>query len=47
MGLGLFIRRQIVLAHGGTMGVRSAPGHGATFTLEMPRRVAGEGKKAA
>ena len=35
-GLGLFIARSITEAHGGRLGVRSAPGRGATFTLELP-----------
>jgi len=37
-GLGLWIARAIVVAHGGTLGVESEPGKGATFTLELPRR---------
>jgi two-component system sensor histidine kinase KdpD len=35
-GLGLFIARSIAEAHGGSLKVRSAPGQGATFTLELP-----------
>ncbi|HET6280802.1 MAG TPA: MASE1 domain-containing protein [Polyangia bacterium] len=36
LGLGLFIVRQILLAHRGTITVDSEPGHGATFTLVLP-----------
>jgi len=35
-GLGLFIAREIVSAHGGSIGVDSAPGEGATFWFELP-----------
>jgi signal transduction histidine kinase len=35
-GLGLFIARSIVEAHGGWLDVESAPDQGATFTLELP-----------
>ncbi len=37
LGLGLFIVKGIVLAHGGTVGLESKPGKGATFWLELPR----------
>jgi signal transduction histidine kinase len=36
LGLGLFITRQIVEAHRGTLRVESQPGHGATFVVELP-----------
>ena len=35
-GLGLFIARSIVEAHGGTLEVKSARAQGATFTVELP-----------
>ena len=35
-GLGLYIARSIAETHGGTIGVSSAPGHGATFTVRLP-----------
>lgn len=37
LGLGLFITRQIALAHGGDVGVDSSPDAGTTFRLELPR----------
>ncbi|OJT27416.1 hypothetical protein BO221_05440 [Archangium sp. Cb G35] len=37
LGLGLYITRQIVLGHGGTVDVRSIPGDGTTFTVRLPR----------
>ena len=36
LGLGLYIGRQIALAHGGTLAVESDPARGATFTLDLP-----------
>ncbi|HYX20090.1 MAG TPA: PAS domain-containing sensor histidine kinase [Thermoanaerobaculia bacterium] len=36
LGLGLWIARQIVAAHGGRIGVEEAPGAGAVFYFELP-----------
>lgn len=36
LGLGLFISRQIVDAHGGSIHVTSQPGLGSTFVVELP-----------
>ena len=35
-GLGLYIVRELVEAHGGRIHVESSPGEGAHFTVELP-----------
>ena len=40
-GLGLSIVRAVVEAHGGRVGVRSTPGSGASFVVEVPLAAAG------
>ncbi|MBN1204257.1 MAG: PAS domain-containing protein [Myxococcaceae bacterium] len=45
IGLGLYIVRELVLAHGGTVEVSSTEAEGTTFTVALPRTasVAGDG----
>jgi PAS domain S-box-containing protein len=38
LGLGLYICRQIIEAHGGHIGVQSEPGAGSEFQVELPLR---------
>jgi signal transduction histidine kinase len=38
LGLGLFIVRHVVAAHGGTISVESSEGEGTTFLVRLPRR---------
>ncbi len=40
LGLGLYIVKRIVEAHGGTIRVESAPGEGAAFFVDLPQRAA-------
>ncbi len=40
VGLGLFIAREMVLAHGGSIAIRSNEREGTTFSLHVPRHAA-------
>jgi signal transduction histidine kinase len=39
LGLGLYITRELVKAHGGCIDVRSDDASGTTFTVSLPRSV--------
>jgi signal transduction histidine kinase len=41
LGIGLWLVRRIVEAHGGRIEVRSAPEEGSTFTMELPQQAPG------
>jgi len=36
-GLGLYLAKAVIDAHGGRIWVESAPGHGASFSFALPR----------
>jgi signal transduction histidine kinase len=40
LGLGLFIAREIAVAHGGSLSVKSDAEMGTTFTATIPRQAA-------
>jgi signal transduction histidine kinase len=48
IGLGLYIAREVVTAHGGTIDVTSSAGQGTTFTVRLPRhRAAADDRRPA
>jgi signal transduction histidine kinase len=46
LGLGLFVAREIVTAHAGTIAATSEPGSGTTFTVRLPAEPPGRRPRA-
>jgi signal transduction histidine kinase len=44
LGLGLFITKDILVSHGGTIDVRSSEDNGTTFTAKFPRSISNNAK---
>jgi two-component system CheB/CheR fusion protein len=40
-GLGLYIAKEITMAHGARLNLQSEAGHGSLFTIELPTATAG------
>jgi len=47
LGLGLWVAKEIVDAHAGTISVESTPGQGATFIVMLPLTVTGKLRRTA
>lgn len=45
LGLGLFIAKEIVVGHGGTLQVQSTDSDGTVFTVSLPRNFEDRSKK--
>ncbi|MCC5824262.1 MAG: ATP-binding protein [Planctomycetes bacterium] len=46
LGLGLYIVKEVAMAHGGTVGVSSSEGTGTVFTVRIPRHDGGDAAHA-